>query len=591
VCLLVVLGLTQYGFIIARTLQHAPYLEARASNLRELWAVMTARRFAHEIGAYSFSSVMSTRVPIVGGLIGTELGPIGLPLVCVGLGILLIRERRLAVLFGLGALGVASLTANMSSEEDQGFLLSVFVLLWPVVGIGLQAVVAALQRAPRLVAAALVFCAVVLLPYSQIAANYQINDHHADTFETEYFNALFAALPARAAIVNDEYRINMLVLYKLLGEHAGKGRDIRLAPLDKNAVSQLRQDGFEIFAFQTARKDMEAFGFNFAPYEIPAVGATRATLRKRDIFRVLSTPTCFDIGNKGWMDIERALQPKGRMNVRIDNYRAFEAELTVYAGSDQSISPAVMAPHGKGAPLLDVQVFRRASVAAQNALAALLTTDQLDLPAALRAAPFVTRVHVRVNDKGDYSGFALDLGGKTAGAIARAKVDQDTPRRASVCSHPLDDADAMPGDVAHVVFSPDASNLQFDEGWFPTERRSDGYTYRWTGNRAVLLLPLDHPRPTTVAIDAEPLNYPGRVGAMTITINGHRFEPRPLPADRTTLSWNVPLADLRAGLNELVWDVAGATSPRAIGLSPDNRVLGVSVSRIELAATHPRTAE
>ena len=42
VVLMVALGLAQYGFIILRTLQHAPYLEARAANLQELWAVMTA---------------------------------------------------------------------------------------------------------------------------------------------------------------------------------------------------------------------------------------------------------------------------------------------------------------------------------------------------------------------------------------------------------------------------------------------------------------------------------------------------------------------------------------------------------------------
>jgi hypothetical protein len=504
----------------------------------------------------------------------------------VGLAVLLMRQRRLALLFGLGALGVASLTANMSSEEDQGFLLSVFVLLWPMVGVGLQAGVDLLtrvfHRAGRLVTATIASIAVAALPCAQLASNYAVNDHHTERFETDYFNALFAALPPKAAIVNDEYRINMLVLYKLLGERAGAGRDIRLAPLDKDTISQLRQSGFDIFAFQSARKDMEAFGFNFAPYEIPADSATRAVLRRRDIFRVLSTPTCRDLGNLGWMDISRVPQPKGRMNVRIDNFRPFDAELTLYAASTQALSPAVVAPHGKGVPVMDLQIFRAGTGGTAHALDAALSTDRATLPDAWRAAPFITRVHVRVNDKGDFSAFALDLGGPVQGALGRASVDQDTPRRASVCSHPLEEADALPPAATSAVFTTDASNVQFDEGWFPTERRADGYTYRWTSSRAVLLVPIDHPRAAAVTVDAEPLNYAGRVGSMTLVVNGHRLDARPLPAARTTLSWMVPRADWRDGLNELVWEIAGATSPRAAGLSPDGRTLGVSVSRIEL---------
>ena len=43
-------------FILIRTAQNAPYLEARASNLRELFAVVRASRFSDQIFAFSFVS-------------------------------------------------------------------------------------------------------------------------------------------------------------------------------------------------------------------------------------------------------------------------------------------------------------------------------------------------------------------------------------------------------------------------------------------------------------------------------------------------------------------------------------------------------
>ena len=73
--------------------------------------------------------------------------------------------------------------------------------------------------------------------------NYVANDHHADPFETDYFNALFAALPNKTAIVSDGSRLNMMVLYKLLAEDAGVMRDIHLVSPDAKGVEQLSGKG------------------------------------------------------------------------------------------------------------------------------------------------------------------------------------------------------------------------------------------------------------------------------------------------------------------------------------------------------------
>ena len=203
VAVTVALGFSQYLLILVRTLQNAPYLEARATNLGELWAVMTARRFAQEIGAFSFSALMTTRVPIVGRLVATEIGLVGIFLLAVGFAVLLARRPLRAMLFGLGALGVAALTANMGSNEDEGFLLPVFVLLWPVIAVGLDRVLSVIARAPRRLATAGSLAVALLLPGLAVVDNYRLNDHHAETTDSVYFDSLFAALPGKAAIVNE----------------------------------------------------------------------------------------------------------------------------------------------------------------------------------------------------------------------------------------------------------------------------------------------------------------------------------------------------------------------------------------------------
>ena len=82
--LIVVAGLCQYGFILLRTAQNAPYLEARASNLRELFAVMRASRFSDEIFAFSLRQLIVERVPELWHLSVLELNPLGIVLVVRG---------------------------------------------------------------------------------------------------------------------------------------------------------------------------------------------------------------------------------------------------------------------------------------------------------------------------------------------------------------------------------------------------------------------------------------------------------------------------------------------------------------------------
>jgi hypothetical protein len=587
VATMIVLGLSQYLLILIRTLQGALYLEARASNLGQLWQVMTARRFAHEIGAYSPAALLSDRIPSIGWLIGTELGFFGVFLVLIGIAILGGRHPRLLLLFGLGAFGVVSLTTNMSSEEDRGFLLSAFVMLWAIAAVGLQWVIATLGRSQSRLVTALIALLALFQPAFQVVANSRLNDHHRETFETEYFDALFASLPDKVAFVNDEYHYNMMLLYKILGEGAAGSRDVRFVPLSRDGIRQWRRDGFEVLAFRASRNALTEFGFGFAPFS-PADRRVADVLSYRELFRVVSTPTCIEIGNLGWKDVSTVLEPKGRIAARIDNFQAFDASLTFYAGADHPVSPIVLTERGSGTPSFETETFLQADAEAAARLAQRILSDQASLPDEVRNAPVVVRIAARINDGGNYSLLGLDFGTGTRALMGRAIVDRDAPQRAALCSHPLAEADAWPSGWPRTSVALDTTLVQFDEGWHGVEKRQDGLTWRWTGGRAAAVVPLDDPRPMTLRIEAQPFGSPQPYArSVTVTFNQHRFEPKPLAASRTTYTWLVTRDQLRQGLNELILEVDRAARPVDLGLSADPRVLGIAVTRIELEETDP----
>ena len=273
---LVVLGLAQYLLILIRTRQNAPYLEARANNLSELLDVMLARRWAHEIGAYRMGDVIAARLPQVWSLVMTELTIAGLLLAGVGLIALARRRPRAAALLFLSVTGVVALTSNMSSNEDQGFLLPAFVALWLLAGAGLQWLFDLLRRTwagrgavPAALVAAATLLAACALPISQLVGNYRTNDHHQRTFEIRYFNSLFSILPDPSAIVDDRYTINMMLNYKLLGENAAAGRDVQItAAPTYDSVSDKVRRGYHVFAFAEGRGQMERLGYSFEPVQL-----------------------------------------------------------------------------------------------------------------------------------------------------------------------------------------------------------------------------------------------------------------------------------------------------------------------------------
>ena len=587
---IVLLGLSQYLFIWLRTVQGAPYLEARATSLRQVWAIMTARRFAHEIGAYSPDALWSSRVPLIWGLVEKEFGWLGICLVAAGAIVLFARRPRQALLLTLGGLGIALLTVNMASQEDQGFMVGCFVLLWPLGGVALDWLWS--MRAGRLATLASRVAAAALavaLPCSLVAVNFGPNDRRTDTAEEDYIDALIAALPDRAAVVTDEYRVNMMFTYKFLGEGVNARRGIGMVRPEVESLRVSRAAGREVFALPTGRRQVLQYGARFEPFEFRYPPSADQIYHQRPVFRLLSVPTCLDIGKKGWLDISPTLQPFGRLSVRIDNYRPFDSEVVVWAATAAAGPVHLVGVSGRGTPVLEQAAFRRANPAEAMALAARLTADGVHLPDAMTQAPRLVRAQVRVNDRGDFSNFGIDFGGPVASAMGRAEVDLKNRKRGVVCTHEFSDVDAWPDASKPLDLTPLSAAVGFGAGWYDVERDANGRSFRWTGGRASVIVPLIDPRAATLTIEGEIFNYPNRrTGTITLVVNGATIGTQPTPDGPSLYSWLVPVDAWRSGLNEVTLIVGGATSPKAVGLGTDGRVLGVLVTHISLEAPTPK---
>jgi hypothetical protein len=145
------------------------------------------------------------------------------------------------------------------------FLIPALLVLWVTAAIGAERIVrggAAIRGVP-----AILVTAALLLPAMQLARNAQANDRSRDTRAARFFEALFDALPSRAALVREDFIVDRMVMFKLLGDEAAQGRAIELAPRDPRVLSGRLRDGVAVLGFGDSawRLRYEALNFSFNP--------------------------------------------------------------------------------------------------------------------------------------------------------------------------------------------------------------------------------------------------------------------------------------------------------------------------------------
>lgn len=266
-----IIGVLQYSFIAIRTMQGAPYLEARADTIKGVFDVIIARDVSWARFYQAQSAVAAIEVPMLLNGLRIHMGLV--PFVLAAIAILSgIKRRNAEVLLILGAAaGTLGFIANLWGDVV-GFITPVCVQLWPLAALGFQQVsgLAGQQagRSARLqVAAALAFIVPVTNAYSLWPSINQLRQPG----EGPGVRALYTHLPERSAVVAENYWLARLINYMHFSGDIHPDPSPRVLDNDANDVRTASAEGLEVFAFEGAANWLRAQGFVFEPTPIARV--------------------------------------------------------------------------------------------------------------------------------------------------------------------------------------------------------------------------------------------------------------------------------------------------------------------------------
>ena len=264
--LIVLAGLAQYGYVWVRTVQGAVYLEARASSLGELAGVMRGKQF-ESISFHDTPAVVATRrVPAVLTEVRHELGAGASIFALAGAAFLIARRRRTAALLLGAAAGQIVLLAMLGDVAVGPIALPAIALAWILAGCGIDGLRSlARTRTMERLAAGIGVAIAVAIAGTLAAANVQANNHHDDTYDTDYMRLLFDSLPPEAAIVAAHYTLDNMVEYqKIVTDRAAVATHV---PPTRDAIDRLRRRGVRVFAFGEGRA-LPAHEYLMTPVEL-----------------------------------------------------------------------------------------------------------------------------------------------------------------------------------------------------------------------------------------------------------------------------------------------------------------------------------
>jgi hypothetical protein len=262
-----VIGIGQYAFVMLRTVQGAPHLQARATTLGGLFDVLTAETEAVDRFRFSISQLFFNRLPAVANAVENEMGLAAVVLIAIGIG-LGVRHRRIDIAFvACAAAGMLALIMNLRGD-DVGFVVPVMVLLWPLAACGLTWLIATSRRFGRAAPAALTFAA-LLMPASNAIANREEIAFYRSPEDVRGLQALYSYLPAGAAVVAEDFWYGHVLRYFHFSGEFNPDPNPRVIGNDPMAVRDAAADGLDVYAFQTAVPWLEASGLEFREAPVP----------------------------------------------------------------------------------------------------------------------------------------------------------------------------------------------------------------------------------------------------------------------------------------------------------------------------------
>ena len=264
---IVAAGLLQYAFIILRSRHPGAYVESRATTVPELMRVMTGAQFEERLFSFEWQTVVFERIPwLVTRVLAPELTVVGLLLAVGGAAWLVRRRPRVAVLLLAGCAATVTFAANYNVVDTPVFLIPAILVFWLCAAVAMEQL-ARLARGER---ARVTRLAALALPIWLVGVNFSRTDRSHDTEAATQLAGLFDALPDRSALVHEDFIVDRMVMFKLLGEMAAHGRRIDLVPRDAGQVLGLHRDGVNVQAFSRSARRLryEGLDFRFAPQRV-----------------------------------------------------------------------------------------------------------------------------------------------------------------------------------------------------------------------------------------------------------------------------------------------------------------------------------
>jgi hypothetical protein len=199
------------------------------------------------------------------------------------------------------------------------------------------------------------------------------------------------------------------------------------------------------------------------------------------------------------------------------------------------------------------------------ATASAASAEDRPLDARLAGLTDLSRIDLRVNDRGESVVSWLAWSTPPRVLWARATVDLNNPRRAVFCNWSR--ADFLAGDRTAAIALGEEGDAFFGQGWMADEPINEGGEMRRTSEQtAEVLVPLSTPHRIRIRFHGRALGTV-EAHAVTVVING-----RALPAQRmghvwTTFDWDAPAELWRAGLNRLTLESGDPAFPVGLALS------------------------
>ena len=238
-----VLGMAQYGFIALRTLQGAPYLEARATTLRGIYDVIIARDVAWARFYQAADKVAGIEVPMLLEGLRVHMGTISVALVVFAIVTAVWRKQYEVLLIAGAAAGTLGMVANLWGDVV-GFITPVVVLLWPLAALGLEAAVRALFNRETAVTAAGALA--LVLPITHVARIHPSIETIRRPGEVPALRALYGNLPAGSALVAENYFIARILNYLHFSNEYDPDPNPRLLANDADRVRAAAAEGLPV---------------------------------------------------------------------------------------------------------------------------------------------------------------------------------------------------------------------------------------------------------------------------------------------------------------------------------------------------------